>query len=224
MSKRSIDFVASASYGQTGQLIGIVTGTDRKFGLALDFVGSRSGKRRETTNWSCTSPALVLVRNVDKKGRKDDTVYIAWDDDGTLRREEISYDQAIEIAGGSMSPAALAAFARLEEARVIEEKLDASSGKDPEELCASSSSSVYGASALDITMPCTYGDLAAARRRRLAHLRGESPPATPDRPIEIDDHPSDPAAGVRILQEERERLLARVAEIDAALASPDPAP
>jgi hypothetical protein len=55
----------------------------------------------------------------------------------------------------------------------------------------------------------------AARRQYLDRLHGV---VTPDRPIELDGPPSDPIAARRELEAERARLIARLAEVDAALA------
>ncbi|MCC6416781.1 MAG: hypothetical protein IT429_00870 [Gemmataceae bacterium] len=70
---------ASAAYGYgRKQYIARVTGRDPKWGLKLEFCGRIDGdrKRQESSSWEGDEPGIYVTRDVDRKGRADDTYRI----------------------------------------------------------------------------------------------------------------------------------------------------
>lgn len=68
---------ATAKYGFGGkQYIARITGRDAKFTFARDFVGTKTGKRREDAEYETDEPGLYVTCDIDRRGDKDETYYV----------------------------------------------------------------------------------------------------------------------------------------------------
>jgi len=94
----TIRLYAEAAYGHTGQYVARVTGRDPKWGLALSFIGRRSGKRGEMTEELVDEPGLYAERDVDRKGNKKDLFPLVWRDAKGLRVTRLDRDEAMGVA------------------------------------------------------------------------------------------------------------------------------
>jgi len=96
---------ATAAFGFGGkQYIGRVTGRDPKWGLRLEFIGTKGGKRNEETTAEVDDPGIYVVRNWDRKNRADETylliLEVGQDDEGAPKLRSFSLDKsdALKIA------------------------------------------------------------------------------------------------------------------------------
>jgi hypothetical protein len=62
--------VSSRAFGKNQQYIARITGRAPKINFAREFVGRRSGKRMETTEYSTDEPGLYEDCDIDRKGSK----------------------------------------------------------------------------------------------------------------------------------------------------------
>jgi hypothetical protein len=134
MSK-TITLSASARYGYGGkQFIARITGRDKKFTFEREFIGKKVGKRGEDTSVVVDEPGLYVERNIDSKGRSDETYQIIWRDGDKLRLfvlDDIS--QAMGIAteiGDGADPTELG---RRECLVWLRSQQQEAAAKDPEE-------------------------------------------------------------------------------------------
>ncbi len=206
-----VTLTASSDYNTAGkQHIGLVVGPDRKWGLKLEFVGAKSGKRMDYTTAKVTEPGLYKVRSTTRKGTNDSYVLI-WDHPTHgLDEETVDEQRAVELAKGSLSTSALNAAGRQAAIEWQEQKIAANAEKPDDEIVKLP----HGLLTLD-RGEHTHATIRAVRRAELAILRGDP---VGDLPVEIGDAPSDPSFRRRALEDERTALLARLAEIDAELA------
>jgi hypothetical protein len=209
---KAVKLVATSDYNTAGdQRIGRVTGLSTKFGLALDWCGTRSGKRREATTAVVTIPGLYMLRSTTRKG-VDETYVLAWDFAGVTIRTECTIEEATEIAA-DLTSSTIARQGRIIEARDTEAQISDSESRDPDEMI---DVGLITATELGIAAgKHSRRDLIAARRAYVHRLRGI---VTPELPIELDGGPSDPKHRRAALETERARLLARLAQIEAELA------
>jgi hypothetical protein len=77
---RTVTLVAEAKYGSEGkQYIARITGRHPKFTFAREFVGQKTGKRRDFAEYMTDEPGLYMTCDIDKKGNKDETFWIVYD-------------------------------------------------------------------------------------------------------------------------------------------------
>jgi hypothetical protein len=204
--KNSIKFSAEAAYGHTGQFVALAVGPDRKYGIALEFLGHKSGKRGESTSVTVVDSGLYKTRSVDRKGNKDDTYYVIWQLDDVLIQTSVSEESALKLAK-DLSPANIEALGRREEISDTEELIATAQTKDLSELVDVKTST---AMELGIEPGMTARkDLIAARLQYVQRLRGPRTAFT---------------AGRQALEARRASLLVQIeplqrelTEIDAAL-------
>jgi hypothetical protein len=209
-----ITITASSDFATAGkQFIGLVTGPDRKFGVALQFTGTKSGKRGDCTTITVIEPALYKCRSTTRKGNTD-TYVLVWEWMGRLIRTDIDEGDAMRLAK-DLSITALGALGRVAEAAALERSIYDSESKPQDERLTIRESTAYE---LGIDTNVTRAEVVAARRRMLDGIRGI---ATPDRPVEIDAFPSD--LNHRRARLERDRLAAvdLLAKIDADIRALD---
>lgn len=98
--QRTITLTASASYGFGGkQYIAHVTGRDAKFTFAREFVGTKSGKRRESAEYQTDEPGLYVTCDIDRKGNKDETYWVVEKrSDGSLDNATCTRGEAMLLA------------------------------------------------------------------------------------------------------------------------------
>ncbi len=89
---------ASARYGYGGkQFIARITGRHPKFTFAYAFLGRKEGPR--ITSVDIDDAGLYVTRDVDSKGRADDSYALVWVDlDGALSHLWIAKDWAMKLA------------------------------------------------------------------------------------------------------------------------------
>ena len=95
----SINLSASARYGYGGkQFVARISGRHPKFTFAYDFMGRKEGKRGESTSVDVDDVGLYITRDVDSKGRADDSYALVYEVEGQLRRMWIAKDWAMKLA------------------------------------------------------------------------------------------------------------------------------
>jgi hypothetical protein len=96
----AITFSASASYGNGGkQFVARITGRDKKFTFRREFIGRKGGKRNESAEALVDDPGLYEVRDIDNKGRPDDSYFVVLEADGELRKSiALSAEYVMPIA------------------------------------------------------------------------------------------------------------------------------
>lgn len=197
MSKAHVvALTATSDYDTAGkQHIGRVTGPDPKWGLALAFVGTKSGKRGGATTAKVTGPGLYKIRSTTRKGISDAYVLV-WDDPDTgLTEEPISEDRAVEIASGDLSTTAINAAGRRAAIEWQENKLEESADEADTDMVTLQDGLLTLAAG-----GYTRAEIRAVRRAEIARLRGET------------------SSSRAKLEDERRTLLARLAEIETMLA------
>jgi hypothetical protein len=197
--------IATSDYTTAGnQFIGRATGPSARFGVEIEFVGAKTGKRRDVTRLTVIDPGLYKVRSTTRKG-VDDSWVLVWDLDGCLIRTALVEADAMRLAK-DLSPGAIAAMGRRVEAADVEEILADSATKDQDELIDVSS---VAAAELGLTGGATRrGDVVAARRRFLDRIRGAATLA------DLPDAMADRRAH---LESRRRDLMAQVEQIDLEL-------
>lgn len=199
MEERStvIELSATARYRSEGkQFVARITGRHPKFTFEREFIGRKSGRRGEDTNAKVDEPGLYQTRDIDSKGRADDTFVLIWLDAGSLRERTIDEEDAMAIAKIVGDEEEFHAAAVALEIAALERGLSHSEGKDPDGIVTLKRGvGSLGAGAV------RRRDLVAARLAEIARLRGEAP-----------------ALDRAALEAERKTLEARLAEINALLA------
>lgn len=137
--KNSIRLSAEADYGQTGQFVARVTGPDPKYGTELEFLGSRSGKRNESTAVTVIDPGLYKTRSVKRKGGKDDSHVVLWVLDDVLVQTYVTEADALKLAR-ELTPANVEALGRRVEIADTEDLIATMQTRNPDELVDVSSS------------------------------------------------------------------------------------
>lgn len=91
---------ASAEYGYGGkQYIARITGRDPKFTFAREFVGQKSGKRKEYAELVTDEPGLYLTCDIDRKGNKEETFWIIYEEPmHGLYAYPVSKEDAMDLA------------------------------------------------------------------------------------------------------------------------------
>lgn len=97
---QTVTLTASARYGYGGkQYIARITGRDSKFTFAREFVGAKSGKRREDAEYMTDEPGLYMTCDIDSKGRKDETYYVVEvEAGGGLKKLTCDKEKAMLVA------------------------------------------------------------------------------------------------------------------------------
>jgi len=98
--QKTVTLHASARFGFGGkQYIARITGRDPKFTFARDFVGQKSGKRREDAEYMTDEPGLYMTCDIDRKGNKDETYWVVErQDDGGLIYDSVCKEDAMALA------------------------------------------------------------------------------------------------------------------------------
>lgn len=133
----TVTFSASARFGYGGkQFVARITGRDPKFTFNREFLGRKEGKRGESTTFTVDEPGLYMTRDVDSKGRADDSYWLVWQDGTELRVWLASHEDAMRLAKeieAGENPTALAVREVIEAQRVA---LVDGKDKDPGALVA----------------------------------------------------------------------------------------
>ena len=96
---QTVTLTASAKYGYGGkQYIARITGRDSKFTFAREFVGSKSGKRREEAEYQTDEPGLYVTCDIDRKGSKDETYHVVEQDGGGVKSATCTREEAMRLA------------------------------------------------------------------------------------------------------------------------------
>ena len=133
MPKNAVKLSAESDYQNAGkQYIGRVTGVSGKWGVALDFVGLKSGKRGDVTTFLATSPGCYKVHDASRRGGSDH-YWLIWTIDDVLVQTEVT-EEDVALLAQDLSEAAVEALGRRAEIARTEESLSASRGRDPEAL------------------------------------------------------------------------------------------
>lgn len=193
----SIKLSATSDFTTAGkQFIGQVTGPHPKWGIALEFVGAKSGKRGDYTSVTVVDPGLYKLRDTTRKG-VDDTYVLIWDRGGNdLCKTILEEKDALRLAK-DLTPAVIEAAGRRVEIADTEYALRKSEAENQAEVIT-----IKGDFADDLKIePGQHPRhvVVAARQRYLERLRA---PNGVDR---------------LALESERATLVARLAEIDAQL-------
>ena len=172
---RTITLTASARYGYGGkQYIARITGRDSKFTFAREFVGTKSGKRRDHSEYQTDEPGLYVTCDLDSKGRKDETYWLIEDDgqDGvkssTCDREEAMQLAKMLDAGTSFADAVARMWPPKTREQVLREYLAEAEPKDQD--FAITKPSALALSLLQGEAPTTRGRLVELARAELAAI------------------------------------------------------
>lgn len=93
-----LSFNASARYGYGGkQYVARILGRHSKFTFNREFIGKKGGKRGEGTSADVDTPGLYETRDIDSKGRPDDTYYVVIAANDRLYRFEAAKEDAMKI-------------------------------------------------------------------------------------------------------------------------------
>lgn len=226
MSNSTVTLNAAARFGYGGkQFVARITGRHPKFTFAYDFMGKKEGKRGESTNVMIDDPGIYITRDVDSKGRADDSFALVYAVDGELRMLWIAREFAMKLGKALDSGAppdwtaeGLAAEAR-KVARLAKEKAEEEAKfletlrAKTEELCAFAAETPEKDFSVNYLLqrlsPGTHyvrADLLLPLyEAELARLVGDAPVAPPiDRTA---------------LEAERAACVARIAEIEALLSA-----
>ena len=200
----TIEFSAGAKFGYAGkQFIARITGRNPKYTFEREFIGKKEDSKGKTTSVTIDEPGLYQTRDVDSKGRSDDTCYIVWRDGDKLVKDILDEEAAMAAANGSLTEEALNTIGRNLLNTIgrnlniswHEKELAAEESKDLEEIVDVD----FPFASLEKRQKVSRRTLLEARRSELARLKGEAP------------------TGGDALIAEREKLLARLKEIDEAL-------
>lgn len=96
----TITLTASARYGYGGkQYVARITGRHSKFTFNREFLGRKEGKRNESSKFVTDEPGLYETRDIDSKGRADDTYLVLRDrkNEGFSKRT-CSKEEAMKLA------------------------------------------------------------------------------------------------------------------------------
>ena len=97
--EKTIKLTASARYGYGGkQYIARIVGRDPKFTFAREFVGRKSGKRRDYSEHITDEPGLYITCDLDSKGRKEETFFLLEEIEGGLEKYTVNREQAMGLA------------------------------------------------------------------------------------------------------------------------------
>jgi len=204
MPRNTIKLTAESDYQAAGrQYIGRVTGPSDKFGIVLDFVGLKSGKRGEVTAIVVASPGCYKVHDANRKGGSD-CYWLIWVMDDVLVQTGVSQEDATLLAQ-DLTTETIEALGRRIEIADTESSLSASRTKDPEALV-----DVGAQTALELGIAPgkrRRADVIAAREHWLHRIRAPRTAST---------------AARSMLEHRRAELQRELAEIEAALRQEDP--
>lgn len=211
-----IKFSASASYGNGGkQFIARIVGRHKTFTFQREFIGKKGGKRNEDCSADVDEPGLYETRDIDRKGKDDDTQYLVIETPAGLVKWSVSKDDAMKIAKEldnrpfdkviAYCPAVPASPLRLAKVRLaqVEAAFEAEQGKDTAEEVESP---YYG-------KPTPRSEVQFARAAEIARLKAEVERRTGD------GQPDTPAADDcwDFLTEKAAARKAAAATVDAAV-------
>lgn len=140
-----ITLTAGARYGYGGkQYIARIFGRDSKFTFNREFIGKKGGKRGENSTADVDTPGLYETRDVDSKGRCDDSYCLILEDGDRLVQFWIDKANAMKIAKEldsrsfdrcvKLLPSDAEFRVASERLRKNSEAINNSFGKDPEEF------------------------------------------------------------------------------------------
>ena len=97
---RTITLQASAKFGFGGkQYIARITGRNDKFTFDRSFVGTKSGKRRDCSEYMTDEPGLYVTCDIDSKGRKEETYLVIEEESpGNLVENTCTKEEAMKLA------------------------------------------------------------------------------------------------------------------------------
>jgi hypothetical protein len=97
----TVTFKAEAKLPHGGrQYIARILGRDSKYLFRREFLGTKSGTRREYSSLTTDEPGLYETCNVNRKGDKDKTFYVVLVWENNVRRGVVTEEEAIVIARG----------------------------------------------------------------------------------------------------------------------------
>lgn len=95
----TVTLTAEACYGYGGkQYIARITGRDSKYTFARKFVGTKGGKRRESSEYQTDEPGLYVCCDIDRKGNKEETYYILRERKDGFSSRTCTREQAMQLA------------------------------------------------------------------------------------------------------------------------------
>lgn len=95
----TVTLSASASFGHGGkQFVARITGRHPKFTFEYQFMGRKEGKRGEGTSVAVDDPGLYITRDIDRKGRAEDSYALVYEVEGQFRKLWIAKDWAMKLA------------------------------------------------------------------------------------------------------------------------------
>lgn len=116
----TVKLVAESKYGKSGQYIARISGRAPKVQFARTFVGSKSGKRNETTTYETDEVGLYEICDVTKSGKdKSFALVLPWN--GGLRRLWSDLEDFLIIAKRLDEGEALDAIVRFERGEQLTE-------------------------------------------------------------------------------------------------------
>ncbi len=127
---RTITLTASAKYGYGGkQYIALITGRDKTYQFAREFVGTKGGKRKEDSEYMTDEPGLYLTCDIDRKGGKGETFHVIEQAGEELVLTTCTKEEAMRLAklldgGTSFADALLVIWPTKTPAELIQEKID----------------------------------------------------------------------------------------------------
>lgn len=95
----TVEMIARADYGQSGQYVARITGRDAKFTFAREFVGRKTGKRKEYAEVVTDQVGLYEICDKTRKGKECRyRVAVPGPKDGELVLCKLSLSHAMELA------------------------------------------------------------------------------------------------------------------------------
>lgn len=90
-----------AKWGYEGkQYIARILGRDPKYTFRREFIGTKSGSRREYSSISVDDPGLYECCSITRKGNKDRDFWIVLEHGGHVRMSNVTEEEAMRIARG----------------------------------------------------------------------------------------------------------------------------
>ncbi len=129
-----LTFSSRAGFGfENKQFVARITGRHPKWTFDREFIGTKTGKRKDGTTAKVDDPGLYQERNIDNKGRATNRYYAVWSLGGKeLDYAPISEDEAMGLAKDLDSGRASTVVAQFAEAKYAK-ILRGSRAKDPNE-------------------------------------------------------------------------------------------
>lgn len=73
----TVKLYAESDFGKSGQYVARLTGRDSKFTFQREFIGTKYGKRNESTSAEVDDPGAYMVRHCGRKGNDERYFFVA---------------------------------------------------------------------------------------------------------------------------------------------------